>query len=75
MKPMIIFKEKKYNDNYEFTKEEIVELVEQAYKAGVEDGEKQTIANYRPNQYGVGGIALTCACDETHNIFADEKTK
>lgn len=38
MKPIIIIKEKNANGKFEFTEQELKDLIEQAYAQGVEDG-------------------------------------
>lgn len=41
MKPILIIKEKNENGKYEFTKEEIEDIIEQAYNSGFADGKVQ----------------------------------
>lgn len=46
MKPIIIIKEKNANGKFEFTEQELKDLIEQAYAAGVADEKKNHNLNW-----------------------------
>lgn len=69
MKPIIIIKEKNAKGKFEFTENELKELIEQAYAQGVADEKKtQPSIQYKPTEWDNGKRDMT-TIGYPHDIY------